>query len=903
MLMQNKNSKAMVLIIFIILLGITSVFGKAMPKDSFVPERHADSFALQAQPVTIDQVVHNKGNIVTTVDNWGYIGGYGHHGLPSGEWPRNTGHFYLAEIKYWMGAVTPSGDTIVANSYDDFQAVPIPNNGELDYKMYLSTDSTRYHHYDKSDTTGFGVGNPAYGWRVWDPQDALWTYNNNYNVLSSNFAPGGPSSLQESHCVFNDVANNQSLGLEITQTVLQWNYCYNEDFMFVILDITNTSANDYTEFALGVYVDIDVGGDDGQGENGRLEDLVAFDVDNNLAWTYDNVGWDPGWGRNVTTGVMGTKYLETPDDIGMTSFRTDDWAIITGIDDPERFNLINSTQFDESLPPTDQFYIQCTRGINLTAGKTVRVVFAIIAGQDEAEFIANSEMAQQLYDNFYVGPQPPVTPNLKAEASEGKVYLQWTDTSEVGIDPLSQINDFAGYKLYRSENQGKTWGNMIYNTNNNCLTSDYETLMKYTVTSPGDPIQHSFIDTGLYNGVEYWYCLSAFDIGDTATGIDPLQSGFGVAGEATNIISVTPRHNPVGFYEATGTVEHIYTGLGQPSPGEVIPTVFDQDALLGADYEVVFEDTPDATYWHLINVTTGDTVLANQTKSGGDPDLFDVSEGMRVVVTNADIVPLGMNQTAFSGSDTTLVVDMGWFLGTAADYYTGQFYGHQHYRSNFELRYTEDSTIGQDLITEAYVAIPFEAWNTTTNERVSLTLYDFDDDGWTSYDLICIVNYPYEPNGDIFGDAWPSNFSWWFGFDLSYSTPSVGDVLTFEGAPLNSPDDLFAFKVDGVDDAAARAGLKDIRVVPNPYFAQYSGLVETSEGESIMEFQKIPENCTIRIYSLTGDLVKTIEHSDGSGIARWNLQSEENRLITSGVYLYHVESDFGEFLGRFAVIK
>ena len=31
---------------------------------------------LAPQPVTVDQITHNKGNIVTTVDNWGYGGGY-----------------------------------------------------------------------------------------------------------------------------------------------------------------------------------------------------------------------------------------------------------------------------------------------------------------------------------------------------------------------------------------------------------------------------------------------------------------------------------------------------------------------------------------------------------------------------------------------------------------------------------------------------------------------------------------------------------------------------------------------------------------------------------------------------------------------------------------------------------
>jgi len=61
-----------------------------------------------------DQIIQNKGNVATTVQNLGQIGGQSHLGKPSGEWPKGSQHHYLAEIKYWMGAVKPGGDTVVA---------------------------------------------------------------------------------------------------------------------------------------------------------------------------------------------------------------------------------------------------------------------------------------------------------------------------------------------------------------------------------------------------------------------------------------------------------------------------------------------------------------------------------------------------------------------------------------------------------------------------------------------------------------------------------------------------------------------------------------------------------------------------------------------------------------------
>jgi len=903
-----KIKMPVIVVIAILTSSIVSVYSK--PPSNTRPPGYGDEPLLTPQPATVDQVIHNVGNIATTVDNWGYMGGYRTFGLPSGEWPRGTGHNYLAEAVYWMGAVNSVGDTIVADSYDDLQGLPTDTTAVNPYSILFSTDTSRYLSYDPYDTVGLGAGNPAHGWRVWDPINSNYTYNQVYNTLSASYDSGGPTSLQESHYRFGDAASGNSvLGLEMTQTVLQWNYCYNEDFLYVILEITNTSAIDYDSFAFGLYLDIDVGGPDGTGENGRLEDLVEFDSSENLAWIYDNLGVDPGWGPTVQTGLMGTKLLETPDGIGMTAFRTDDWSFLP-TDDEGRYAMINSTQFDTSLPPTDQFYIQCVRGINLTAGRTVRVVYALIAGQDEAEFRSNASLAQQLYDANFVGPQPPTSPLLSVRAGDEKNYLFWNDTAELSIDPLSGVQDFVGYKLYRSDNQGKTWGVIDYTTGNNCLTIDYTPLASYTVFAPGDPIQHSFVDIGLYNGVEYWYCLAAFDAGDTVAGVDPLQSGFGTPGINPHIVAVAPSPDPAGFYDAFSTVTHNYTGLELPSDGDAMPQVFDPSALTGSNYRIVFEDTPEQTYWHVLNETTNDTALAGQTRTTGEPGLYEVAEGLRVVVRNGDHDPRGWGQTVLGGVDTNLVILD--FYGPALPAFTGDpndVFGDEHFRSTFEFRYTGDSTRANWVLDGFYGSdsvfwVPFEVWNTSSNERVSLAVYDFYDDGiWDPFDLLAVVNYPYDSVTSVTSFAFPYHYSWLFGFDDALYNPSIGDVFTIEGAPLNGPDDNFSFSVDGINAADASDDLKDIKVVPDPYIAQYSAMVETAEGESAIEFQNIPVECTIRIYTLSGDLVQTLNHFSGTGSERWDLLTSGRMQVASGIYIYHVESSYGEKMGRFAVIK
>ena len=102
-----------------------------------------------------------------------------------------------------------------------------------------------------------------------------------------------------------------------------------------------------------------------------------------------------------------------------------------------------------------------------------------------------------------------------------------------------------------------------------------------------------------------------------------------------------------------------------------------------------------------------------------------------------------------------------------------------------------------------------------------------------------------------------------------------------------------------------------VHVVPNPFRIK-SGLVGAGE-ELRMDFINLPASATIRIYTLAGDLVKTINHDDGSGSKAWgsiqtlDYQTNDWLLyIQPGFYIYHVESQTGdgkEFVGKFAIIK
>ena len=72
---------------------------------------------------------------------------------------------------------------------------------------------------------------------------------------------------------------------------------------------------------------------------------------------------------------------------------------------------------------------------------------------------------------------------------------------------------------------------------------------------------------------------------------------------------------------------------------------------------------------------------------------------------------------------------------------------------------------------------------------------------------------------------------------------------------------------------------------------------------AISKTVNLPETATIRIFSLSGQLVRTLHKTDPtSSMLDWDLQNENQLPVASGVYVYHVEAPgAGESIGRLVV--
>jgi hypothetical protein len=131
--------------------------------------------------------------------------------------------------------------------------------------------------------------------------------------------------------------------------------------------------------------------------------------------------------------------------------------------------------------------------------------------------------------------------------------------------------------------------------------------------------------------------------------------------------------------------------------------------------------------------------------------------------------------------------------------------------------------------------------------------------------------------------------------------PEQGTVIRIVTAKPNYPADTFFFTAPAPQMTSTESDLDLIKPVPNPFYL--SGGYDPNPGSNAIKFHHLPAQCTITIYNLGGDLIRTIEKNDPtSAEAIWDVLTENGLPVASGIYIYVVDAPgFGQKIGKMAV--
>ncbi len=133
--------------------------------------------------------------------------------------------------------------------------------------------------------------------------------------------------------------------------------------------------------------------------------------------------------------------------------------------------------------------------------------------------------------------------------------------------------------------------------------------------------------------------------------------------------------------------------------------------------------------------------------------------------------------------------------------------------------------------------------------------------------------------------------------------PEQGTVFRIVTTKPNSNSDVFTFTATAPEEASASqatANLDKIVTVPNPYYLFSAN--DPAVGNYQLQFHHLPRECKISIYSLSGELLRTIDKNDESDRATWDLLTDNNLPVASGIYLWVVDAPgVGQKIGKMAI--
>ncbi|RLC52013.1 MAG: hypothetical protein DRH89_00010 [Candidatus Cloacimonadota bacterium] len=708
----------------------------------------------------------------------------------------------------------------------------------------------------------------------------------------------------------------EHLNIRVRQLSYQWSYDYIKNLVYVEFNITNMNPLDTLyDCAMGIYMDSDVGPQAYDGDTRSLDDISSYVAGEGyeFAYTYDADG-DNG----LTTGKVGSRVCtpdpdqlefacwywnrgDGPDDddpLDVAANPTANqkyWLLTNKNPDTNKYISLRDDPTSQEDDPDDTRYLFAFYGNmegwddpdnedawNLRPNNTMKIVIAVFPGETLVELKTQALWAKSIYgeaqnlqtvvkpDIFvhYEAPEPPAIPNMYAtmNATGSLIDVYWDNKSQMeNQDPKTIPSEDIGWQEDNPE-----LDSYIDKYDEQLALYGFfpdEYAPKYDDENNLIVNHNALINpwTGFrlrhdFQGYALW--------GRSGSGSQEywvLQQRWDKYETFQDYLDYSVNSGSDGFKDFGGSGSMWATDRGLP------------DSI---DRTATDADTP---YYHfnelydLVNFEVGDPIDGNHLYNAEVVYNADL-QAEADLIREAMSIPAPEMPTELRNEQALLFKHPG-----VSDELFIALYDDRLIPLNNHL--------GQGAVV---AGVELES---NRKDRLSRRYYHSS-----------IHNPPKGVEYYLSVTAWDRGI------------PSV-DLLSLESGRDGNMKIFFP-------GPNAKTDMDDIYVVPNPYIGQskFDGKRSNDEkGDKSRRiwFVNLPSECTIKIFTLAGDLVDKINHNGAynediitiskaagsgiapSGMATWDLLSKNNQIIAPGVYLFSVKDhDSGDIkVGKFVIIK
>jgi len=813
--------------------------------------------------------------------------------LPTCEFPKGSRTSYCFGADIWIGAVL-GRDTLVSTGADGWAVSGNEFHPDERPMVYRSTiDPARPEVYEGA---------------VSEQDYVCWYYDTCRSCTGVS-----PDEV--------DGRAHAPLNIEVTQRTYSWSYSYAQDFVLFDYGIKNIGSDRLRRVYMGVYVDADIHDQALDGNEGAQDDFCGFrrtqpalylankpncpqDIDTvNIAWTADNDGDLAQSTYTKVPHISATRIIRTPSDSLNVSFN---WWVSNG-DNP-------ALDFG---PQGRASYRDYTTGGTGTP----------IGDRNKYHVLTNSEFDYDQPRIATIGPldsiwlEPPPTKDTLAKGLDTRYVLSFgpfdiepgqtlplTLAYVAGLDfhkTADNLNNLpnnpdAWYQGVQFDSLGSnaTWAEWIYDNPGVDTDSDgyFGTFTVCRVSGDSVEVCDTTIDSSVVPPDTSIACRWDYDVADTiwrkGDGVPDFQGASPPPSPSTYTLVVGGKRTKGLRVEPTvGKIRVIWNGVLSENTEDVFSREIDFEG-----YRVwIALDARRASYKLAASYDIEDFNRYENVFGTGEYKLlvspFSLYD-LRCLYAPNGCFDETWHPLDYPRNNPLVVSPTEIYYFLPQDFNRSILGNYPNAQTEIKKVYPDaprPPVLDPDSIRVLYPP-PADTLYLTPEGFVKAYEYEYTFDN-----LLPTVEYHINVTAFDYGS--PQS-----GLAALETSPTVGSIATYA--------------LESVDAVAANNS--EVFVYPNPYRLDgaYRELgFEARETPDLPEdrtrvihFANLPAVCTIRIYTLDGDLVREIEHNvpttdPEANHDTWDMITRNSQLVVSGLYYWSVEDDSGKTqIGKLVVI-
>ena len=867
------RQKIIFLTVFILIIISASLVAQRLnPKVYLKSKRQYRTHSL-TDPI-VEYAVHNRGNMQLAVANNGTFGTLGQTitNPSTGEpflsciYPKNSNIVNLWVGALWIGAVV-GRDTLVSCANEDFYRTTefwpdIKPFGDFRYK---SIDPNSGYYADDA----------------YSEEDILCEYTD--TVTNPNLVEMDPT----------DHRPHKPLGLKVYQRSMSWSYSYADDFILFDYKIENIGINKLRNVYMGIYIDGDVWHISRNGPEGWNDDIVGFYPAHDftvggctytdsikVAYTADNDG-DPEngqWNEKSARSAVGVRVVRTPSDSLRYSFN---WWI-TNYNDPAhdfgpRRKGTPGDPYRDFGPrmgtpegDNNKYYVMRHNEFDYD------LLFTAVDHSFEGWLPPPKEAVDYAtgYDTRYLLSFGPFDIN---PGERLPIDFAWVGGENFHVNPT----DFDSFDPHNPQSYYNKLNFTPFATNSRWASWVYD--------NPG-------VDTDS-DGYRGEFVICVYD--STTTPFDTT-----INGHDTTIVKVDTTSSDTIWVKGDGVPD--FRGASPP-PAPKFWVYTDVGSLTIRFNGALTENSRDKfsglkdfegyrIYLARDNRSTSYSVIASYDKKDYNKYVWDEKKLPAPGFTLFD-PPFTIEQLQCLYGDSC-----GDKTFNPLSYTPSSPYIHPLYPDSIFYFIPQDYNASDfGITTQIKKRFPHQPYPSNLNPD-SARPDEVTEDGYLKY-------YEYEYT---ISNLLPTVSYWVNVTAFDFGSPQSG-LTSLETPVSNGAQEVYPLSsTDLVKSKYLKA-----YVYPNPYrsdagyddngYENRGGYLAKVRARRI-HFANLPNVCKISIYSLDGDLIKTIEHNYPNGGPEamhetWDLITRNTQAIVSGLYYYVIESKDDTQIGKLVIIE